>query len=310
MVTIEDTAKVFDRYADCIVFRTSAHDRILQMSDNCSKSGVVNALTDESHPCQIMADIMRIIEQFGSISGKKIAWIGDVNNVLKSWIAAAGKFDFTINVCCPLELSAKIPNSLKASFIQDKFKAVEKCDVVTTDTWVSMGEDKAKIKIFDNFTVDKNLMNFAKKDAIFLHCLPAYREYEVSSDVLDDEKYSKIVFNEAENRQLFKELMQEIGEPVCDSVIAKDLQSAINFSNIEGFPLIIRASLTLGGTGGGIANCLEEFEQFVKNGLELSPIGEVLVEKSIYGWKEAEYEIIRDGNDTCIMYLRVQYGKF
>lgn len=198
--SIEDTAKVFDRYADCIVFRTSAHDRILQMSDNCSKSAVVNALTDESHPCQIMADIMTIIEQFGSISGKKIAWIGDVNNVLKSWIAAAGKFDFTINVCCPLELSAKIPNSLKASFIQDKFKAVEKCDVVTTDTWVSMGEDKAKIKIFDNFTVDKNLMNFAKKDAIFLHCLPAYREYEVSSDVLDDEKYSKIVFNEAENR--------------------------------------------------------------------------------------------------------------
>jgi ornithine carbamoyltransferase len=198
--SIEDTAKVFDRYADCIVFRTSAHDRILQMSDNCSKSAVVNSLTDESHPYQIMADIMIIIEQFGSISGKKIAWIGDVNNVLKSWIAAAGKFDFTINVCCPLELSAKIPNSLKASFIQDKFKAVEKCDVVTTDTWVSMGEDKAKIKIFDNFTVDKNLMNFAKKDAIFLHCLPAYREYEVSSDVLDDEKYSKIVFNEAENR--------------------------------------------------------------------------------------------------------------
>jgi carbamoyl-phosphate synthase large subunit len=119
-----------------------------------------------------------------------------------------------------------------------------------------------------------------------------------------------LTIQKAENRQLFKELMQEIGEPVCDSVIAKDLQSAINFSNIEGFPLIIRPSLTLGGTGGGIANCLEEFEQFVKNGLELSPIGEVLVEKSIYGWKEAEYEIIRDGNDTCIMYLRVQYGKF
>lgn len=109
-----------------------------------------------------------------------------------------------------------------------------------------------------------------------------------------------LTIQKAENRQLFKELMQEIGEPVCDSVIAKDLQSAINFSNIEGFPLIIRPSLTLGGTGGGIANCLEEFEQFVKNGLELSPIGEVLVEKSIYGWKEAEYEIIRDGNDTCI----------
>jgi carbamoyl-phosphate synthase large subunit len=109
-----------------------------------------------------------------------------------------------------------------------------------------------------------------------------------------------LTIQKAENRQLFKELMQEIGEPVCDSVIAKDLQSAINFSNIEGFPLIIRPSLTLGGTGGGIANCLEEFEQFVKNGLELSPIGEVLVEKSIYGLKEAEYEIIRDGNDTCI----------
>ncbi len=197
---IEDTAKVFDRYADCIVFRTSSHDRLIKISENCNNAIVINALTDKSHPCQIMADIMTIIEQFGSISNRKIAWIGDVNNVLESWIEASEKLDFDIKICCPEILKNKIPASKNSQFVRDKIAAVKDCDIVTTDTWVSMGEEKEKVKLFEGFTVNNDLMKYANKNAIFLHCLPAYRGYEVASDVIDNELYSKIVFDEAENR--------------------------------------------------------------------------------------------------------------
>lgn len=202
--SIEDTAKVFDRYADYIVFRTFSHERLLKISENCTKAVVINALTDKSHPCQVMADIMTVIDQFGSISDKKIAWIGDVNNMLQSWIEASEKLNFALNICCPEalkdKLMEKIANNKNCQFVADKFEAVKNCDVITTDTWVSMGENKEKLKLLNGFTVDKNLMNCAKSNAIFLHCLPAYRGYEVSIDVLDDENYSKIVFDEVENR--------------------------------------------------------------------------------------------------------------
>ena len=198
--SIEDTAKLFDRYTDFVVFRTHAHDRLLSLAKNCQKASVINALTDRSHPCQIMADIMTIIEQQGQIEGKKITWFGDVNNILQSWIEASEKLNFSINVCCPGILKNLIPYGKNVQFIEDKFAAVENCDVVTTDTWVSMGQEKDKVKIFENLTVDVKLMNFAKKDAIFLHCLPAYCGYEVANDIMDDEKYSKIIFDEAENR--------------------------------------------------------------------------------------------------------------
>ncbi len=196
--SIADTAKVFDRYADIVAFRTSTHDRLLQMASNCKKASVINALTDRSHPCQIIADIMTFIEHNGDIKDKKIAWIGDVNNVLQSWIEAAEKLDFFINVYCPEVLKNKIADSIKCTYFNNKNEAVIGCDAVTTDTWVSMGESKEKMKLFEGFIVDKNLMNLANKNAIFLHCLPAYREHEVSSEVMD--LYEKTIFDEAENR--------------------------------------------------------------------------------------------------------------
>jgi ornithine carbamoyltransferase len=204
---LSDTAKVLDRYADFIVFRTFAHSRLLQMQDNCKRACVVNALTDDSHPCQIMADIMTILEQknisVGELKDLKIAWIGDINNMLFSWVHAAEKLNFHINIFCPEVYKNKLnegKNALNFTFFSDKTRCVENCDVVTTDTFVSMGESKEKLSLFEGFIVDANLMKNANENAIFLHCLPAYRGFEVAEDVIDNDKYSSIIFDEAENR--------------------------------------------------------------------------------------------------------------
>ncbi len=201
--SIEDTAKVFDEMADVVVIRTFGHDRLIKLAENCKNACVINALTDLSHPCQILTDIMTFMEvKKTTITGKKIGWFGDVNNMLNSWIEASEKLDFFINICCPNEIKNKIPDSKNCHFISDKIKTAKDCDIITTDTWVSMGEEKDKAKIFldGDFIVDKNVMQNAKKDAIFLHCLPAYRGYEVADEIIDNDKYSKIVFQEAGNR--------------------------------------------------------------------------------------------------------------
>ena len=201
--SIEDTAKVFNEMADCVAIRTFGHDRLLKLAEYFTNGCVINALTDQSHPCQIMADIMTFIEvNKTSIQGKKVAWFGDVNNMLVSWIEASEKLDFEINVCCPESIKNKIPASKNCKFVKDKIEASKGCDIITTDTWVSMGEDKEKVKMFldGDFLVDAKVMQNANKDAIFLHCLPAYRDYEVASEVIDNPFYSKIVFQEAGNR--------------------------------------------------------------------------------------------------------------
>lgn len=201
--SIEDTARVFNEMADCVVIRTFGHDRLLKLAENFTNGCVINALTDKSHPCQIMADIMTFMEfKKSSITGKKIAWFGDVNNMLVSWIEASEKLGFYINVCCPESIKNRIPASKNCQFVKDKIEAVQGCDIVTTDTWISMGEDKEKAKMFldGDFLVDMKVMQNANDGAIFLHCLPAYRGYEVASEVIDNPIYSKVVFKEAGNR--------------------------------------------------------------------------------------------------------------
>ncbi len=208
--SIEDTAKVFNEMADCVVIRTFDHDRLLKLAENFTNGCVINALTDQSHPCQIMADIITFMEvNKTSIKGKKVAWFGDVNNMLVSWLEASEKLGFEINICCPECLFEKLAKLTTAERRQWKYKlftnkieASKGCDIITTDTWVSMGEDKSKSKIFfdGDFIVDGSVMQNANEGAIFLHCLPAYRGYEVASEFMDNPVYSKVVFQEAGNR--------------------------------------------------------------------------------------------------------------
>ena len=204
--SIEDTAKVFNEIADCVIIRTFEHERLIKLANNCKNVSTINALTDHSHPCQIMADLMTFVEinneDISKISGMKVAWFGDVNNMLISWIEASEKLGFYINVCCPEDIKYKIPESKNCKFVKNKIHASQNCDIITTDTFVSMGENKNKIKMFldGDFIVDEKVMQNAKSNAIFLHCLPAYRGYEVAEEVIDNPKYSEIVFKEAGNR--------------------------------------------------------------------------------------------------------------
>ena len=208
--SIEDTARVFNEMADCVVIRTFGHDRLLKLAECFTNGCVINALTNKSHPCQIMADIMTFMEvSKTSIKGKKVAWFGDVNNMLISWLEASEKLGFEINICCPKCLFEKLVKLTKEEQLQwkytlftNKIDASKCCDIITTDTWVSMGEDKSKAKIFldGDFIVDEKVMQNANEGAIFLHCLPAYRGYEVASEVIDNPVYSKVVFQEAGNR--------------------------------------------------------------------------------------------------------------
>ena len=208
--SIEDTAKVFNEMADCVVIRTFGHDRLLKLAECFINGCVINALTDKSHPCQIMADIMTFMEvKKESITGKKVAWFGDINNILASWLEASEKLGFEMNICCPECLFDKLEKLIATELPQCKYKpftnkieAAQGCDIITTDTWVSMGENKSKAQMFldGDFMVDKKVMQNANDGAIFLHCLPAYRGYEVASEVIDNPSYSKVVFQEAGNR--------------------------------------------------------------------------------------------------------------
>lgn len=204
--TIADTARVLSRYVDAIMIRTTTQDRLLEMARYASVP-VINALTDDTHPCQIMADVMTFEEHSGSIKNKKVAWTGDGNNVLNSFVHAAAKFDFDLSIATPdgrepdqRYLDWGRTNGANIEIYNDAVLAVSGSDCVVTDTWASMGdEDNAPgHNTFQPFQVNSDLMAKAKSDAVFMHCLPAHRGEEVTNEVMDGPQ--SIVFDEAENR--------------------------------------------------------------------------------------------------------------
>ncbi|WP_185983378.1 ornithine carbamoyltransferase [Aureimonas mangrovi] len=204
--TIADTARVLSRYVDAIMIRTTEHSRLLEMAEAASVP-VVNALTDDTHPCQIMADLMTFEEHRGPVAGRTFAWSGDGNNVLNSLIEAAPCFDFSLRIATP-EGSEPDPayiaaaKSAGASILvtHDAREAVAGADCVVTDTWVSMGREEAARghNVFFPYQVNEALMAQANPDALFMHCLPAHRGEEVTDGVIDGPQ--SVVFDEAENR--------------------------------------------------------------------------------------------------------------
>jgi len=212
---IKDTARVISRMVDLIMIRTFGQERLEEFA-KYSKVPVINGLTDLCHPVQLLADLLTMIEykkfDFDNPQNTLAAYIGDGNNMAHSWIILASKLGFNMNIATPkgYEIDEKIKeialNEAKKSgakifFTNNPKEAVKNADVVVTDTWVSMGQEDEKekrIKDFEGYQVNKDLMSLAKKDAIFMHCLPAYRGYEVSEDIF--EKYANIIFDEAENR--------------------------------------------------------------------------------------------------------------
>lgn len=204
--TIGDTAKVLSRYVDAIMIRTTDHTRLLEMAEHATVP-VINALTDLTHPCQIMADIMTFEEHRGPVKGKTIAWTGDGNNVLHSLVEGSARFGYRMNMAVPMgsEPDGKILNWARDNggnimLCHDAERAVEGADAVVTDTWVSMNQEhKARgHNIFQPFQVNQALMKHAGTDALFMHCLPAHRGEEVTDDVIDGPQ--SVVFDEAENR--------------------------------------------------------------------------------------------------------------
>lgn len=206
--SIGDTALVLSRYVDLMMLRTFSEETLYEMAKHASIP-VINGLTDTSHPCQIMADILTYEEKRGSIKGKKVLWIGDGNNVCASLMQASEKFNFSVIFSGPDELDPD-PNLVKkvlkrgASFeIQRNVKeAIKDVDLIITDSWVSMHhselERKSMHNILQQYQVNKELIQYSKPDTLFMHCLPAHRGEEVTSEVLDGER--SVVFDEAENR--------------------------------------------------------------------------------------------------------------
>lgn len=202
---IEDSARVLSRMVDIIMIRTFGHD-IIERFAQYSDVPVINALTDSFHPCQLLADIQTYVEHRGSLKGKKVAWIGDGNNMCHSYINAAGLCDFELTIACPpgFEPDAAIHDSQanRVTVYHEPAEAVKGADCVVTDVWASMGqedEQKAREAKFANFQVNHELMKLANKDALFMHCLPAHRGEEVSHELIEDSQYS-VVWDEAENR--------------------------------------------------------------------------------------------------------------
>ena len=181
---VEDAAQVISRMSDVVMIRTFEQDIIERFAKN-SRVPVINGLTNEYHPCQILADIFTFIEKRGPIQGKKVAWIGDSNNVCMTWLQAAELLDFELHVSTPkgYEIEADVIDSNDNVFQYDEpMKAAKDADILTTDVWTSMGfesENKERLKDFANWQVDKKMINEAKKDALFMHCLPAHRGEEV-----------------------------------------------------------------------------------------------------------------------------------
>ena len=205
--TVADTSRLLSRYADIIMLRTDKHKRLNELAANASVP-VINGLTDNTHPCQIMADILTFQEHRGNIKNKTVAWVGDGNNVATSWLHASTKFGFKLRIATPknLEIDEAIileakNNGGEIDVFNDPFAAVADADCVLTDTWLSMGAKKnnSQVKnLLKPFQVNSKLMETAKANAVFMHCLPAHRGEEVTAEVIDGPQ--SLVWDEAENR--------------------------------------------------------------------------------------------------------------
>jgi len=205
--TMADTARVLSRYVDAIMIRTDGPEKLTELAQSATVP-VINGLTDRSHPCQLMADIMTFEEHRGPIAGRTVAWVGDGNNVAASWLHAAVRFGFALHIATPpsLALSQDLLDWAKrergnVQTTTDAKEAAAKADAVVTDTWVSMGDDDERdrrLKLLAPYQVDQTLMDTAGPEALFLHCLPAHRGEEVTAEVMDGPR--SVVWDEAENR--------------------------------------------------------------------------------------------------------------
>ena len=211
---IEDTARVISRMVDLVMIRTFEQEKVERFAAH-SRVPVINGLTNEYHPCQVLADIFTFVEQRGSLSGKTVAWIGDSNNMSYTWLEAARIFDFRLNVATPkgYEMKSQRGEALDQAYLAsftDPMQATKGAHLVTTDVWTSMGfeaETEVRKNAFIGFCVDRNMMSVADKDALFMHCLPAHRGEEVAADVLEGPQSA--VWEEAENRLHVQKALME-----------------------------------------------------------------------------------------------------
>jgi len=201
---IEDSARVLSRMVDCLAIRTFEHNKLERFAEY-SKVPVINALSDDFHPCQLLADMQTFIEHRGSIAGKCVAWVGDGNNMCQSYINAAEAFDFELRIACPEGFTPDADlvsrHSGRVSLMQDPGAAVAGTDLVVTDVWASMGQEAEQRKrevSFADYQVNSQLMAQANSGALFMHCLPAHRGEEVSTELLESD--DAVVWDEAENR--------------------------------------------------------------------------------------------------------------
>ena len=214
---IEDSARVISRMTDLVMIRTFGQDRIERFAE-FSRVPVINGLTNEFHPCQILADIFTYVEHRGSIAGKTVAWVGDGNNMANTWLQAANLLGFKVHLSTPsgygvdekLAFGARPHNKDCYQIFSNPMDACKDADLVTTDVWTSMGyeeENEKRKKAFADWCVDQEMMAVAKKDALFMHCLPAHRGEEVMADVIDGPQ--SVVWDEAENRMHVQKALME-----------------------------------------------------------------------------------------------------
>ncbi|HEX2602039.1 MAG TPA: ornithine carbamoyltransferase, partial [Gemmatimonadaceae bacterium] len=203
---IADTARVLSRYVDGIMIRTFAHSEIEELA-RYADVPIINGLTDLVHPCQVLADILTVKQHLGDYKGKRFAWIGDGNNMANSWLNAAYALGFELTLACPEGydpnpmILQRAQSKAKVRVVRTPAEAADKADVINTDVWASMGQEQEQAvreKAFKGYKVDQSIMDRAKKDAIFLHCLPAHRGEEVAAEVIDGPQSR--VWDEAENR--------------------------------------------------------------------------------------------------------------
>lgn len=201
---VEDTARVISRMVDAVVIRTSSHSMVETFAAH-SEIPVINGLTDSFHPCQLLADVQTYVELRGDINGRRVAWVGDGNNMCHSWINAARQFQFELSIATPHQYRPDATLMDMAGDVvtlnDDPDVAVRDADIVVTDTWASMGQENEKERrseVFRRFRVNQRLMQQAKSDALFMHCLPAYRDHEVAAEVIDGPQ--SVVWAQAENR--------------------------------------------------------------------------------------------------------------
>jgi ornithine carbamoyltransferase len=206
--TIADTARVLSRYVDAIMIRTTGHEKLTELAEHATVP-VINALTDDSHPCQVMADVMTVEEHRGPIAGKRLAWCGDGNNMAQTLVEAAARFDFELALAVPESLDMEPryvdwarKQGARVSVTRDPAEAVAEADAVITDTWLSMNDEgearERRHNLLRPYQVDEALMRKARPDALFLHCLPAHRGEEATAAVMDGPQ--SVIFDEAENR--------------------------------------------------------------------------------------------------------------